>query len=68
MLVEKCGNCYNKNIRGGKSTQNETTSPKSFGESVTSVLCAIYFGGVEFYDSVYDFYHIIYCGYVFPWR
>ena len=50
---------------GGKSTQNETTSAKSFGESVTSVLCAIYFGGVEFYDSVYNFHHFIYDWYVY---
>lgn len=50
---------------GGKSTQNETTSAKSFGESVASILCAIYFGGTEFYDSVCYFYNFIHNWHVY---
>lgn len=44
--------------------QNEATSAKSFGESVAFVLCAVYFGGSEFYGSVRCFYHPVYNWYI----
>jgi len=38
----------------------ETTSFKSFGESVAHILCALFVGGDEFRDSIYCIYIHIY--------